>query len=64
MENTEFKRQQVKKLARLLSKGYLQETRISSEMTEDGGKARTLVEMTFKMEFEGVRVDGDDEQQP
>lgn len=61
MENTEFKRQQVKKLARLLSKGYLQETRISSEMIEDDGKPRTRVEMSFKMEFEGVRVDGDEE---
>lgn len=61
MENAEFKRQQVKKLARLLSKGYLQETRISSEFTEDGGKALTRVEMTFKVEFEGVRMDGDEE---
>lgn len=52
--NKNFKKQEATKLARLFDKGYLKETEMSYKILERRGKKFTRVEMTFKVDIEGV----------
>ena len=54
MTNKNFKKQEATKLARLFDKGYLKETEIGYQVLERRGKKFTRVEMTFKVDVEGI----------
>lgn len=54
MTNKNFKKQEATKLARLFDKGYLKETETGHRVLERRGKKFTRVEMTFKVDVEGI----------
>lgn len=54
MNNKNFKKHEATKLARLFDKGYLKETETGYQVLERRGKKFTSVEMTFKVDVEGI----------
>lgn len=59
MNNKNFKKQEATKLARLFDKGYLKETETGYQVLERRGKRCTRVEMTFRVDIDGVELPKD-----
>lgn len=58
--NKNFKKQEVTKLARLLDKGSLRETKVGYKVVDRQGKKFTQVDMTFSIEIAGIDLPGDE----
>ena len=56
MNNKDFKKQEVTKLARLFDKGYLKETETGYQVLKRRGKKFTRVEMTFRIDIKGINL--------